>query len=82
MTTGEYRSHFTLWAALKSPLLIGCDLDKISPADLAILLAEEVIAVNQDPLGCGCSYILTFDANVDTLNTLHRYLCHQSLERR
>ncbi|TPX33253.1 alpha-galactosidase [Synchytrium microbalum] len=51
LTTGEYRSHFSLWSALKSPLLIGCDLDNISPIDLEILLAPEIMAVNQDPLG-------------------------------
>jgi alpha-galactosidase len=30
MTTDEYQSHFALWAALKSPLLIGCSLSGIS----------------------------------------------------
>jgi len=51
MSTDEYTSHFSLWALIKSPLLIGCDLTKVSSADLAILLNTEVIAVNQDPLG-------------------------------
>lgn len=30
MSTDEYQSHFALWAALKSPLLIGCALSGIS----------------------------------------------------
>jgi alpha-galactosidase len=51
MTTTEYEAHFVLWAALKSPLLIGCDLSKISNDTLRILGNEEVIAVNQDKLG-------------------------------
>jgi len=51
MTFGEYQSHFALWALLKSPLLIGCDLHKLSSETLYILGAKEVIAVNQDPLG-------------------------------
>ena len=42
---------FGLWAILKSPLVIGTDLRKLSKAALKILTAEEVIAVNQDKLG-------------------------------
>jgi hypothetical protein len=30
MTTNEDQAHFALWAALKSPLLIGCDLKNMS----------------------------------------------------
>lgn len=51
MLENEQRSHFALWALLKSPLFIGADLRKLSKAALKILTAEEVIAVNQDPLG-------------------------------
>lgn len=51
MTNTEYQSHFALWAALKSPLLIGCDLSKITEPIMQILGNEELIAVNQDSLG-------------------------------
>lgn len=51
MSETEYRSHFSLWAIMASPLLIGTDLRKIKPADLKILLNKEVIAINQDALG-------------------------------
>jgi hypothetical protein len=51
MTDAEYVSHFSLWAISKAPLLIGCDVTKMSPATLATLSNPEVIAVNQDPLG-------------------------------
>ena len=51
MTHDEYQAHFSLWAALKSPLLIGCDLNKITSDTLSILGNEEVIAINQDSLG-------------------------------
>jgi alpha-galactosidase len=50
-TLDEYQSHFALWAALKAPLLIGCGIIGITSQSLAILGNEEVIAVNQDPLG-------------------------------
>ena len=37
MTNDEYQSHFALWAALKAPLLIGCDLSKLTNETLTIL---------------------------------------------
>ena len=51
MTDAEYISHFSLWAISKAPLLIGCDVSKMSPSTLSILSNAEVIAVNQDSLG-------------------------------
>ncbi|KAL8151340.1 hypothetical protein V2J09_021148 [Rumex salicifolius] len=47
MTTEEYRSHFSIWALVKAPLLIGCD-DRTT---LQLLSNKEVIDVNQDKLG-------------------------------
>lgn len=51
MTFSEYQSHFALWCLLKAPLLIGCDLTKMTDQTKSILMATEAIAVNQDPLG-------------------------------
>ncbi|KAF8031234.1 hypothetical protein BT93_D0440 [Corymbia citriodora subsp. variegata] len=51
MTLEEYRSHFSIWAVMKAPLLIGCDIRSASRETLAILRNKEVIDVNQDPLG-------------------------------
>ena len=51
MTDAEYRTHFSLWAMMAAPLLIGSDLRKASAATLAILTNTDVIAVDQDPLG-------------------------------
>lgn len=51
MSTEEYRSHFSIWALMKAPLLIGCDVRSIGRDALAILSNPEVIAVNQDSLG-------------------------------
>jgi len=51
MTTEEYRTHFSLWALVKAPLIIGCDITKMSADTKEILMNTEVIAVNQDPLG-------------------------------
>jgi len=51
MTDTEYRSHFSLWAEMAAPLLVGTDLRKATPATMAIYLNKDVIAVDQDPLG-------------------------------
>lgn len=47
----EQRSHFALWALLKSPLMVGTDLATLTKESYRILLSKEVIAVNQDELG-------------------------------
>ncbi|GAA4837537.1 NPCBM/NEW2 domain-containing protein [Kitasatospora terrestris] len=51
MTDTEYRTHFSLWAEMAAPLLIGTDLRKATPETYAILKNTDVIAVDQDPLG-------------------------------
>ncbi|URE30801.1 alpha-galactosidase [Musa troglodytarum] len=59
MSNDEYIVHFSLWAASKAPLLIGCDVRNLSKETLAILGNEEVIAVNQDPLGVQAKKVWT-----------------------
>ncbi|XP_074287605.1 alpha-galactosidase-like [Silene latifolia] len=51
MTTAEYRSHFSIWALAKAPLLIGCDLRSMDEVTLEILSNKDVISVNQDEVG-------------------------------
>ena len=51
MTDVEYRSHFSMWAIMAAPLLIGSDLRQATPQTMEILLNRDVIAVDQDPLG-------------------------------
>ncbi|ORY55287.1 glycoside hydrolase family 27 protein [Pseudomassariella vexata] len=51
MSDAEYKTQFSVWAAVKSPLIMGNDLRIVKPQDLAILSNAAVIAVNQDPLG-------------------------------
>jgi len=48
LTAEENRSHFALWAAMKSPLLIGTDLTRISSDNVAILKNQYLLAFNQD----------------------------------
>ncbi|HEX8613857.1 MAG TPA: glycoside hydrolase family 27 protein [Telluria sp.] len=47
----EYRTHFSLWAMVNSPLLAGADLRSLDADTLATLTNKEIIALNQDPLG-------------------------------
>ncbi|XP_031371839.1 alpha-galactosidase 3 isoform X2 [Punica granatum] len=51
MSYQEYRAHFSIWALMKAPLLIGCDIRNMTAETFELLSNKEVIAVNQDPLG-------------------------------
>jgi alpha-galactosidase len=51
LTPNEQYTHITLWSLLAAPLLIGCDLDHLDAFTLNLLTNDEVLAVNQDPLG-------------------------------
>lgn len=43
--------HITMWCLLSSPLLIGCDLSDMDQFTIDLLTNDEVLDVNQDPLG-------------------------------
>jgi alpha-galactosidase len=51
MTVTEYKSHFSLWCLLASPLMAGNDLRNMTPEIKEILTNKEVIALNQDKRG-------------------------------
>jgi alpha-galactosidase len=51
MSDTEYRTHFTLWAMMSAPLLVGSDIRKASAATLTILRNSDVIALDQDAKG-------------------------------
>jgi alpha-galactosidase len=51
LTAHEQITHITLWSLLCSPMLIGCDMTRLDEFTLSLLTNDEVIAVNQDPLG-------------------------------
>lgn len=51
MSAGEDRVHFSMWAMLSSPLIMGNDLRSVSKETLEILTNKEVIAVSKDKLG-------------------------------
>ena len=57
----EARSHFTLWAMLNSPLMLGADLRTMAQPLMDIVGNADIIAVNQDP--AGNQAVLAYDAD-------------------
>ncbi|SAM08902.1 hypothetical protein [Absidia glauca] len=51
LTLDESRTHFSIWAAMKAPLILGNNLNDMSRDLYDIVTNRNVIAVNQDPLG-------------------------------
>ena len=47
----EQITHLTLWSLLAAPLLIGSDLSKVSDFTVDALCNDEMIDIDQDPLG-------------------------------
>ena len=51
LTTDENFTHMTLWCVLAAPLLIGCEMPKMDAFTVSLFSNDEVLAVDQDPLG-------------------------------
>ena len=51
MTDVEYQSNMSLWSIMAAPLIASNDLRTMNAATRRILLNNEVIAIDQDPLG-------------------------------
>jgi len=51
MTFYEYITHFSVWALLKSPLMMGHDLLAMSNETWTVITNTAIIAINQDPNG-------------------------------
>ncbi|KAF6156532.1 hypothetical protein GIB67_011333 [Kingdonia uniflora] len=47
MSIEEYRSHFSIWAISKSPLILGYDVRSMDKDTFTLLSNKEVIVVNQ-----------------------------------
>jgi alpha-galactosidase len=58
LTPDEQYTHISLWCLLSAPLLIGCDLQRLDEFTLNLLTNDEVIALNQDPLGSQAKQII------------------------
>lgn len=45
----QYKTHYSIWALLGSPLMIGCDIRDMNEETRKILMNREMIRINQDP---------------------------------
>jgi alpha-galactosidase len=58
LTPDEQYSHISLWSLLAAPLLLGNDLTGLDDFTRNLLTNDEVLAVNQDPLGAAARRVL------------------------
>lgn len=68
LTHEEERTHFAIWVAMKSPLLIGTDLTKIKEGSLNILKSTELLRFHQDPKIGKAAVPFKFDWKFDSNN--------------
>lgn len=47
-TDVQYKTHFSLWSMMGSPLMIGCDIRKANATIKDILQNKDILAINQD----------------------------------
>jgi alpha-galactosidase len=62
LTPYEQYTHMSLWSLLSAPLLLGCDLSKLDAFTLNLLTNDEVIAVDQDPMGKQARLVVNKDS--------------------
>jgi len=51
LTADEQYTHISLWCLLSSPLMLGCDMSKLDDFTMGLLTNDEVLELDQDPLG-------------------------------
>jgi alpha-galactosidase len=51
LTPDEQYTHISLWCLVSSPMLLGCDLERLDAFTLNLLTNDEVLGVSQDALG-------------------------------
>lgn len=62
LTPDEQYAHMSAWCLQSVPLLLGCDLTKLDAFTLSLLTNDEVLAVNQDPLGKQATIVAKTDS--------------------
>ena len=58
LAPNEQYTHISMWALAASPLLIGCDLEKLDDFTRSLLCNDEVIDIDQDPFGKAAACIV------------------------
>ncbi|KAE9382106.1 glycoside hydrolase family 27 protein [Stipitochalara longipes BDJ] len=72
LTLAETRSHFAFWAAMKSPLIIGTELEALPATHLDILKNEYLLSFSQDEVYGAPATPYKWGTNADwTFNATH-----------
>ncbi len=58
LSPNEQYTHVSAWILMACPMLIGCDMTRFDDFTLNLLSNDEVLAINQDPLGKAAGRIL------------------------
>lgn len=53
----EELTHMAYWCITSSPLIMGCDMRKVSQESLEVMMNTDLIAMNQDKLGLGAPVV-------------------------
>lgn len=61
LTPDEQYSHVSIFSLIASPMLIGCPIERLDAFTVSLLSNDEVIAINQDPLGKAGRLVLEKD---------------------
>jgi len=61
LTVNEQYTHVSLWCLLSAPLLLGTEIGRLDKFSLSLLSNDEVLDVDQDPLGKPAKCILKKD---------------------
>lgn len=75
----QYRTHFSIWALMGSPLMIGSDIRSMTEEDRETLQNEELIAINQDPACRQIARVSGFGGREQEQLILFRPLCDGDL---
>ncbi|MCQ2422368.1 MAG: alpha-galactosidase [Lachnospiraceae bacterium] len=92
LTDNMYRTHMAMWCMMNSPLMLGLDLRRVTKGDklYRIIANEQLIALNQDPLGVQAKRIYcsipgeyapdtTYITNLDRVDILAKPLADGSV---
>jgi alpha-galactosidase len=63
LTQNEQLTHIGLWSMLAAPLLLGCDMNSMDEFTINLMTNDEMLAINQDPLGKQAWRVAALDVN-------------------
>lgn len=64
LTPNEQYSQVSLWSLFSAPLILSCDINALDDFTKSLLTNDEVLEVNQDPMGAPARLISDGDARI------------------